>query len=49
MAATMAHELTHVYLWLAGFPKLPEEVEEGLCEQVKAEWLNHTAPKQVNY
>merc|ERR1712057_110750 len=45
MASTMAHELAHVYLWLSGFPKLPPQVEEGLCELVSAEWLHHTCPK----
>jgi len=45
MAATMAHELCHVYLWLAGFPNLPPPLEEGLCELVKAEWLEYTCPR----
>ena len=41
MAATMAHELAHVYLWMHGFCTLPLMVEEGLCELVKAQWLKH--------
>jgi hypothetical protein len=31
-AQTLAHEYTHAWLWLQGFPALDTRLEEGLCE-----------------
>lgn len=31
-AQVLAHEYTHAWLWLQGFPALEPRVEEGLCE-----------------
>jgi hypothetical protein len=36
--ATVAHESMHVWLSQRGFPDLPLEVEEGLCEIAAYEW-----------
>ncbi len=38
-AAVAAHELCHAWLFLNAFPKLPQEVEEGLCELSAYLWL----------
>lgn len=31
-AQVLAHEYTHAWLWLQGFPELDQRLEEGLCE-----------------
>ena len=31
-AQVLAHEYTHAWLWLQGFPQLEQRLEEGLCE-----------------
>ena len=31
-AQVLAHEFMHAWLWLQGFPHLPKQLEEGLCE-----------------
>ena len=38
-AATYAHELGHVWLFQQHFPKLPLQVEEGICELFAHLWL----------
>eukprot|EP00565_Helicotheca_tamesis_P006948 CAMPEP_0185729464 /NCGR_PEP_ID=MMETSP1171-20130828/5912_1 /TAXON_ID=374046 /ORGANISM="Helicotheca tamensis, Strain CCMP826" /LENGTH=297 /DNA_ID=CAMNT_0028398309 /DNA_START=253 /DNA_END=1146 /DNA_ORIENTATION=+ len=39
MGSVLAHELGHVYIHRLGYPELPEQVEEGLCELMACTWL----------
>eukprot|EP00923_Selenidium_pygospionis_P055047 GHVN01096018.1.p1 GENE.GHVN01096018.1~~GHVN01096018.1.p1 ORF type:complete len:1157 (-),score=129.21 GHVN01096018.1:539-4009(-) len=39
--ANLCHELLHAYLFLAGYPEMTADVEEGLCNAVAVMYLNH--------
>ena len=35
----IAHEVMHAWLRLSGYPRLPPNVEEGLCQLMAMLWL----------
>ena len=40
LAAVLAHEIGHAWLFLNAYPKLAPKVEEGICELFSYLWLN---------
>jgi len=43
MGSVIAHELGHFLIHQWGFPDLPDQVEEGLCELLACTWLTSQA------
>jgi len=48
-ATVAAHELGHAWLALNGFPQLPPQVEEGICELCEYLWLRTQSTPEARY
>ncbi|GAB4818982.1 hypothetical protein N2152v2_006028 [Parachlorella kessleri] len=45
----LAHEVMHAWLRLSGYPRLPQKVEEGMCQLMALLWLEKQHPKEGSY
>jgi hypothetical protein len=43
----LAHEAMHAWLRLSGYRRLPQQVEEGMCQLMALLWLERQQPQQV--
>ncbi|HKP51064.1 MAG TPA: protein DA1 [Chloroflexia bacterium] len=48
-STVVAHELGHAWLFLNAFPKLPPQVEEGICELCEYLWLKRQGTREAQY
>ena len=48
-AEVLAHEYGHAWMWLTGYPDLPEFVEEGMCELFAWIWLKSQRTPEATY
>jgi hypothetical protein len=49
LAASLAHELGHAWLFLHAYPDLTPLVEEGLCELYEYHWLQSQRTPEAAY
>ena len=49
LAVVLAHEIGHAWLFMNHFPKLPEKVEEGICELFEYFWLQQLDAPEAGY
>lgn len=47
LAAVLAHEVGHAWLFLNAFPELPPKVAEGICELFSFLWLKREGGKEA--